>query len=232
MREKRVNATAESLAVVISVCADSDFNGFQKGEIVHAYVMTGGFDNYVFVRNSLIHMYGKNGAIEEAEYLLSRLESKSILSWNALISSYAESGLCDEAFSVFLQMENSDGDSVGRPNVVSWSAVINGFAAKGRHEESLELFRRMQLDSVLANAIIIATMLSVCAELSALHLFISVFIRNACPQAIRSSERTVLARADRGKISFSCLARARKQCPLERAERGLSLLCLFRLPSF
>ncbi|KAL2538834.1 putative pentatricopeptide repeat-containing protein [Forsythia ovata] len=170
MREKMVNATAESLAVVISVCADSDFNGFQKGEVVHAYVMTGGFDNYVFVRNSLIHMYGKNGAIEEAEYLLSRLESKSIVSWNALISSYAESGLCDVAFSVFLQMENLDADSVVRPNVVSWSAVINGFAAKGRHKESLELFRRMQFDSVLANAITIATMLSVCAELSALHL--------------------------------------------------------------
>lgn len=170
MRQKGVNATAESLAVVISVCADSGFKWFQKGEIVHGYVMAGGFDKYVFVRNSLIHMYGKNGAVEEAEYLLAGLETKSIVSWNALISSYAESGLCDEAFSVFLRWENEDSYSMGRPNVVSWSAVIHGFAAKGRHEESLELFRRMQIDSVLANAITIASVLSVCAELSALRL--------------------------------------------------------------
>ncbi|KAK7310794.1 hypothetical protein RJT34_08529 [Clitoria ternatea] len=96
--------------------------------------------------------------------------NKSLASWDALISSYAESGLCDEAYAVFLQMEKSNGCSSVKPNVISWSAVICGFANKGCGEESLELFRQMQLANVMTNCVTISTVLSVCAELAALNL--------------------------------------------------------------
>ncbi|CAL5443823.1 unnamed protein product [Camellia sinensis] len=158
MRGKGIGTTAEALAVVVSVCADS--GALDKGEVIHGYVVKGGFENYLFVKNSLICMYGKHGAVRDAENLFSEMESKNIVSWNALISSYAESGLCDEAFTIFSQME--------RPNVISWSAVIGGFASKGRGEESLELFRHMQLAKVSANSITVSSVLLVCAELSAL----------------------------------------------------------------
>ncbi|KAG8378417.1 hypothetical protein BUALT_Bualt08G0135200 [Buddleja alternifolia] len=166
MREKGIDAAAESVAVVISVCTGMPI----KGEIVHGYVIKAGFEKYLFVRNALISMYGRNDAVEKAEYLFSQIESKSIVSCNALISAYAQSGLCDEAFSLFLRLDNSDKNFMARPNVVSWTAVINGFAASGRHKETLELFRRMQFAQVLANAVTIASVLSVCAELSALPL--------------------------------------------------------------
>ncbi|XAR66728.1 hypothetical protein NMG60_11013048 [Bertholletia excelsa] len=166
MRKKGIGTTAESLAVVISVCAD--LSAFDKGEVIHGYVIRGGFESYVFVKNSLICMYGKDGAIDHAETLFSEMESKNLVSWNALISSYAESGLSDEAFALFSELENSN--SVVRPNVISWSAVIGGFASKGHGEKSLELFRRMQLAKVAANSITISTILSVCAELSGLGI--------------------------------------------------------------
>ncbi|PIN09290.1 hypothetical protein CDL12_18121 [Handroanthus impetiginosus] len=165
MRQKGVEATAESIAVVISMCAENPI----KGEIIHGHVITAGFEEYVFVRNALITLYGKNSAVKNAEYLFSRLESKSIVSWNALISAYSQSGLCDEAFSAFLRLENSDNDLV-RPNVVTWTAIIDGFAASGRHKETLELFRDMQFSQIPANAVTLASVLSVCAELSALTL--------------------------------------------------------------
>ncbi|PSS18067.1 Pentatricopeptide repeat-containing protein [Actinidia chinensis var. chinensis] len=164
MRTKGIDATAEALAVVVSVCAD--LGALDMGEMIHGYVIKGGFENYLFVKNSLICMYGKQGAIRDAESLFSEMESKNIVSWNALMSSYVESGLCDEAFIVFSELENS----MVRPNVISWSAVIDGFAAKGRGKESLELFRQMQLANISANSITISSILSVCAESSALGL--------------------------------------------------------------
>ncbi|GKD51509.1 putative pentatricopeptide repeat-containing protein, partial [Tanacetum coccineum] len=99
-------------------------------------------------------MYGKIG-------------EKSLVSWNALISSYAQAGLCDEALIAFLKLKNSEKYLV--PNVVSWSAIISGFAANGRSNESLNLFRKIQLAKVKPNVVPVSSLLSVCADLSTIH---------------------------------------------------------------
>ncbi|CAN1218132.1 Putative pentatricopeptide repeat-containing protein At1g17630 [Linum perenne] len=57
-----------------------------------------------------------------------------------------------------------------RANLVSWTAVISGFASNGRGEEALYLFRQMQCANVMSNPITACSILSVCAELSALNL--------------------------------------------------------------
>ncbi|XP_031119356.1 putative pentatricopeptide repeat-containing protein At1g17630 [Ipomoea triloba] len=168
MKRIGVEITAEALAALISVCATMNIP--DKGEMIHEYVIKGGFENHSIVINSLISLYGKNGGVKAAEHLFSGLDSRSIVSWNSLISSYAESGLCDEAFAIFSQLEKLGEHSMIRPNVVSWSAVIGAFAAKGRHKESLELFQRMQFAGVMANSVTISSVLSVCADISALRL--------------------------------------------------------------
>ncbi|KAG2728797.1 hypothetical protein I3760_01G221200 [Carya illinoinensis] len=168
MRTRGTGATAEALAVVLSVCADLVAVG--RGKVFHGYVIKGGFEDYLFVKNALICMYGKFGDVKNAQNLFLEMEMKNLVSWNALITSYAESGLCDEAFAIFSQLETANDDSTGRPNVISWSAVINGFASKGRGEESLELFRQMQLAKVMASSVTVSGVLSVCAELAALNL--------------------------------------------------------------
>ncbi|XP_060218640.1 putative pentatricopeptide repeat-containing protein At1g17630 [Lycium barbarum] len=167
MRKKRVEATAEAIAVVISVCVGDD--AIDKCEALHGYVIKGGFENNSIVINSLMCMYGKNGAVKQAECLFSGLQLKTIVSWNSLISCYAESGLCNEAYSLFLQLQELD-DPTMKPNVISWSAVTGAFAMAERHEESLEIFRSMQVARVLANDVTISSVLSVCAELSNFHL--------------------------------------------------------------
>jgi pentatricopeptide repeat protein len=168
MRMRGIGATAEVLAVVLSVCADMVAVG--RGKVIHGYVIKGGFENYLFVKNALIYMYGKCGDVKYAQNLFLEMETKNLVSWNALITSHAESGLCDEAFAIFSQLETSDDCPMIRPNVISWSAVIDGFASKGQGEESLKLFRQMQLAKVMATCVTISSVLSICAELAALNL--------------------------------------------------------------
>ena len=168
MRTKGVEISAESLAVVLSVCAD--MAQVDRGSEIHGYVVKGGYEDYLFVKNALIGTYGKHEHLRDAHKVFFEMKATNLVSWNALISAYAESGLCDEAYAVFLQMEKSDGNPLVRPNVISWSAVIGGFASEGRGEESLELFRQMQLAKVMANCVAISGVLSVCAELAALNL--------------------------------------------------------------
>ncbi|XP_045820956.1 putative pentatricopeptide repeat-containing protein At1g17630 [Trifolium pratense] len=168
MRTKGIEVSAEAVAVVLSVCADMD--RVQWGKEIHGYVIKGGYEDYLFVKNALIGTYGKKREhLGDAHKIFSDIKNKNLVSWNALISSYAESGLCDEAYEVFLQLEKLNGGSSLRPNVISWSAVISGFASKGCFEQSLELFRRMQLAKVMANCVTISSVLSVCSELAALN---------------------------------------------------------------
>ncbi|KAK7325115.1 hypothetical protein VNO77_29202 [Canavalia gladiata] len=168
MRTRRIEISAEALAVVLSVCAD--MTQVDWGREIHGCVIKGGYEDYLFVRNALIGTYGKHQQLGDAHKIFLDIKNKNLVSWNALISSYAESGLCDEAYAVFLQMQKSDGHSPVTPNVISWSAVIGGFASKGHGEKSLELFRQMQLANVMANCVTMSSVLSVCAELAALNL--------------------------------------------------------------
>jgi len=170
MRTRTIEISAEALAVMLSVCAD--ILRVDWGKEIHGLVVKGGYEDYLFVKNALIGTYGKHQHLGDAQKVFLDTKNKNLVSWNALISSYAESGLCEEAYAAFLQMQKSgtDGHSPVRPNVISWSAVISGFASKGLGEKSLELFRQMQLSKVMANCVTISCVLSVCAELAALNV--------------------------------------------------------------
>ncbi|KAL1294013.1 hypothetical protein HN51_054694 [Arachis hypogaea] len=168
MRTRGVEISAEALAVVLSVC--SDMVDVDRGSEIHGYVVKGGYEDYLFVKNALIGGYGKHEHLRDAHKVFFEMKARNLVSWNALISAYAESGLCDEAYALFMKMEKLDSYLLVRPNVISWSAVICGFASKGRCEESLEHFRQMQLCRVITNCVTISSVLSVCAELAALNL--------------------------------------------------------------
>ncbi|KAI3878358.1 hypothetical protein MKX03_021818 [Papaver bracteatum] len=167
MRGKMNCSTGEVIAVVLSSCAELD--KFQMAKEIHGYVISGGFQDYMFVQNSLISVYGKNGNVEEARNLFMEIKTKNLVSWNALISSFADAGFCDEAQEIFSQLVNLD-DWRLRPNVVSFSAVIGGFAAKQRESECFEVFREMLLSRVHPNSVTIASLLSLCAEVVALGI--------------------------------------------------------------
>ncbi|XP_020573958.1 putative pentatricopeptide repeat-containing protein At1g17630 [Phalaenopsis equestris] len=169
MRECGCEATAESVAVALSVCPYVDSNGschgLEKGKEIHAFAKRSGFEGFSFVRNSILCMYGKLGNSSDAEKLFSEVEMKDLVCWNALISSYAASGLCNEAYETFHLLQEA---GEPKPNVVSWSAMIGGFSFCGMVEKSVELFRLMQRDGIQSNSVTLATILSACAELSSL----------------------------------------------------------------
>ncbi|CAL9061533.1 unnamed protein product [Musa banksii] len=167
MRTRGVKSTAEAVAVALSVCPYVCSAALQKGKAIHGFAISCGFGGYPFVTNSLVCMYGKLGSREEATRLFHEMETRNLVSWNALISSYAAGGFCNEAHEILVEMENT-GDVT--PDVVSWSAVIGGFASTGMLEQSVDLFRQMQRAGVKPNSITVATVLSACAEVSALRL--------------------------------------------------------------
>ncbi|KAK8983239.1 hypothetical protein V6N11_057988 [Hibiscus sabdariffa] len=84
----------------------------EEGMQIHGHAFKLGFENDVYVQNSLINMYGKCGQIEHASAVFEQMDEKSVASWSAIIAAYAGLGMWSECLMVF---GNMSGEGCWRP---------------------------------------------------------------------------------------------------------------------
>ncbi|KDP28679.1 hypothetical protein JCGZ_14450 [Jatropha curcas] len=77
---------------------------------------------------------------------------------NALVDMYAKQGKLDYAFMVFDQMPDKD--------VISWTSLVTGCSYNGSYEEAVKLFCDMRIAGISPDQIVLASILSACAELT------------------------------------------------------------------
>lgn len=80
---------------------------------------------------------------------------------NALVDMYAKQGHFDYAFHVFKRMTDKD--------VISWTSLLTGCVQNRSYEEALRLFCEMRTTGIYPDQIVIAAVLSACAELTVLE---------------------------------------------------------------
>lgn len=74
------------------------------GMLIHGRIIRSGLSSDSFVGSALIDMYCKCGMLEEAQALHGRVESQSMVSWNAIISGFSSQKRSEEAQKFFSQM--------------------------------------------------------------------------------------------------------------------------------
>ncbi|KAF2311620.1 hypothetical protein GH714_025297 [Hevea brasiliensis] len=79
---------------------------------------------------------------------------------SSLIDMYAKCGKMEDARKVF--------DKIPDRNLVCWTSMIVGCARLDMFKEGIELFREMQLAEVVADAALVASVISACGHLGAL----------------------------------------------------------------
>ncbi|KAL5841583.1 hypothetical protein ACOSQ3_012186 [Xanthoceras sorbifolium] len=97
------------------------------GMQVHGVVVVSGFEYDEFVANSLVVMYAKCGDFVDSRRLFDAIPERSVVSWNALFSSYVQGDFYKEAVDLFREMVLSG----IRPNEFSLSSMINACASLG-----------------------------------------------------------------------------------------------------
>ncbi|KAG0502919.1 hypothetical protein HPP92_002991 [Vanilla planifolia] len=80
----------------------------------------------------------------------------------SLLDMYVKSGFTDYANKLFGEMPCKD--------IVSWSTVVGGLAQCGRAYESLRVFEQMLANSIVPNAVTLASVLLACSHLGVLQL--------------------------------------------------------------
>ncbi|OVA06125.1 Pentatricopeptide repeat [Macleaya cordata] len=80
----------------------------EMGRQVHAQVVRTSAESEVEVKNSMIDMYAKCGSLKEAKMIFGNQLNRNTVSWTAMISSYVQKGLHEEAFKLFFDMRKAD----------------------------------------------------------------------------------------------------------------------------
>ncbi|KAM3688533.1 hypothetical protein ACB098_10G161400 [Castanea mollissima] len=133
------------------------------GRSIHAHAIKFGFDNDVFVGNSLITLYSVCGYLSCARKMFDEMSNRDVVSWNSMIIGYLRRGELDKALELFRRMK--------KRNVITWNSIIVGFIQGGRPKEALEFFHEMQIvrdEIIRPDKITIASVLSACAYLGAI----------------------------------------------------------------
>lgn len=136
MQRTGIQANSMTMASILPGCTN-----LALGKEMHDYIMSSGLDINAYVGSSLIDMYVKCGSVEDARQVFDKLHQRDVVSWNAMILGYAQSGQVDEALSLFHQMQLAG----LKPDSTTWNAMIDGYASSGLNDEALKFFQDMQL---------------------------------------------------------------------------------------
>ncbi|CAK9275743.1 unnamed protein product [Sphagnum jensenii] len=122
---------------------------------VHAQITDAGFGSDVSLRNALITMYIKCGSISAARQVFDDMQSRDVVSWNAIIGGYAQHGYGEDAVNLYQQMK---GEGV-KPNKITFVSILNACANLAALVEGMEFHREiceagLEADVCVGNALI------------------------------------------------------------------------------
>ncbi|CDJ26517.1 hypothetical protein CFC21_057340 [Triticum aestivum] len=119
-----------------------------EGRQVHALILKTGYESDVNVQNGLISMYVRRGEIGEARDVFTSVEAPDLVSWNSLLTGYAQHGYGNEVVEVFEQMRRLN----VQPDNTTFLLVLTACSHAGLVDTGLEYFNLMKTNGFLAGA--------------------------------------------------------------------------------
>ncbi|XP_077224522.1 pentatricopeptide repeat (PPR) superfamily protein [Tasmannia lanceolata] len=123
MLDKGEVADNFTFSFLLKICGQ--LKAVELGKQIHCSAVKYGLDSHVFVRNTLIHMYGLVKDITTARRVFEEIPKLDLVSWNTIIDGYVQCGLCEEALRLFLRMHRSGVEPDEATLVVVLSACSN-----------------------------------------------------------------------------------------------------------
>ncbi|KAK3028073.1 hypothetical protein RJ639_039364 [Escallonia herrerae] len=153
MRVEGVEPTRVTLVSFLS--ASANLCVLEEGIQGHAIAILSGFDLDDILGSSLINFYSNVGLIKDAELVFSRMLEKDVVTWNLLLSSYAQHGQVRNALNLCraMRLEEFRFDSVTLTSVLSASAAIKHIKL-GREAHCYCVRNSLMCDVVVASSVV------------------------------------------------------------------------------
>ncbi|KAI9080082.1 hypothetical protein K1719_038015 [Acacia pycnantha] len=126
-----------SLSTTLSSCANLPSPYY--GKEIHGFIIRTAFNADIFVESALIDMYSKCGKLAMAQCVFDLMDQKNEVSWNSIITGYANHGYPRECLDLFHEMLK-----IGiRPDHVTFLIIMSACAHAGLVDEGRCYFHRM-----------------------------------------------------------------------------------------
>ncbi|KAK7271080.1 hypothetical protein RJT34_26691 [Clitoria ternatea] len=105
MQDQGIQSDNIGFASAISACGG--ILALNQGQQIHAQSCVAGYSDDLSVGNALVSLYARCGKVRQAYFAFNKIFAKDNISWNSLISGFAQSGYCEEALNLFSQMNKA-----------------------------------------------------------------------------------------------------------------------------
>ncbi|XP_071731277.1 pentatricopeptide repeat-containing protein At3g49740-like [Rutidosis leptorrhynchoides] len=129
-----------TLSIVLNICAI--ISDFRRGKEIHGYILKFHYFHETLLGNALVALYAKCGVLDCALKVFNLIRNKDVVSWNSMISGYAQHGKGEEAVRVFESMKKSTGVKV-EPDRATFTAALTACSHAGLVDAGIEIFNSM-----------------------------------------------------------------------------------------
>ncbi|KAI5081261.1 hypothetical protein GOP47_0004444 [Adiantum capillus-veneris] len=138
MQHEGIFPDTTTYACILKACAS--IGAADKGKEIHdAIEKQGLLQSDIMVGNAVVDMYAKCGALSKAQEVLEKLPSRDVVTWNALITGFAQEGQGEQAVCCFEHMEREG----IFPDAVTFLCMLNVCSHLGLVEEGYSTFLKM-----------------------------------------------------------------------------------------
>ncbi|KAJ7565562.1 hypothetical protein O6H91_02G065400 [Diphasiastrum complanatum] len=130
---------------VLDACAASA--SLERAKRFHEIVSDSGFESDVVVGTALVNLYAKCGSLDDAQLMFNRMRERNLISWNTLVTAYAQHGSGRVAWNLFgqMQMEGVPADEI------TFISVLSACNHAGLVEEAFHFFAAINVDDCISS---------------------------------------------------------------------------------
>ncbi|KAL5537850.1 hypothetical protein UlMin_042286 [Ulmus minor] len=153
---------ANEVTMVSILCACAHLGALEQGRLMHNYIVDNRLPLTLVLRTSLVDMYSKCGAIEEALVVFrgGLMRYTDVLIWNAMIGGLATHGLVKEALNLFKEMQMIR----VVPDEITYLCLLSACAHGGLVKEAWYLFECLKKNGMIPKSEHYACMVDILAR--------------------------------------------------------------------
>ncbi|PSS01881.1 Pentatricopeptide repeat-containing protein [Actinidia chinensis var. chinensis] len=161
-RMKVVGPKANDVTMVSVLCACAHLGALEHGRTMHRYMLEKALPLTLELQTSLVDMYAKCGAIEDALVVFRGVSKKQtdVLVWNAMIGGLATHGFVMESFDMFSKMRIAG----ITPDEITYLCLLSACVHGGLVKEAWSFFKFLNKDGMTPKSEHYACMVDVLAR--------------------------------------------------------------------
>ncbi|KAI5058786.1 hypothetical protein GOP47_0026956 [Adiantum capillus-veneris] len=172
MQDEGLTPDRFTFACMLSACGS--IRAVEMGKDLHTeIVMNRLLENDTILGNALVNMYGKCGALDEAQNVFDKLPLRNEVSWTALITGFCLYRYNEETLKCFALMKHEG----LVPDAVTFACILKACASIGSYEEGEAIHATILREGLLVNrsmiAIALVDMYAKCDAIPSAHFLLN-----------------------------------------------------------